>query len=101
MRIIGPAILVVAVGVVLLRAVSTQADGSTPQGLPSDHSTASTTLTILTAGAPHVVPEGGARTGGGSTAPNRPAPTAAVGTAMLASGLGLVALTLRRRAARR
>ncbi len=173
MRIIGPAILVVAVGVVLLRAVSTQADGSTPQGLPSvsvnptfaepgetirvtatcrkatttrtritsgafdpttlrrptgapgptltdtvvinhvrpgrfrvnsrcdDHSTASTTLTILTAGAPHVVPEGGARTGGGSTAPNRPAPTAAVGTAMLASGLGLVTFTLRRRAARR
>jgi hypothetical protein len=33
-------------------------------------------------------------------APNRP-PTAAVGGALLASGLGLVAITLRRRIARR
>jgi hypothetical protein len=65
-----------------------------------DSSTSSTTLTILAPGSPHVVPEGGAHTGGGSMAPNRP-PAQAVGGALLASGLGLVAITLRRRIARR
>jgi hypothetical protein len=71
-----------------------------------DDSTASTTLTILAAGAPHLVPEGGqvpnggAHTGGGSMAPNH-RPSAAAGAALLASGLGLVAVTLRRRFARR
>jgi hypothetical protein len=65
-----------------------------------DTSSSSTTLTILAPGAPHVVPEGGAHTGGGSMAPNR-RPSAAVGGALLASGLGLVAITLRRRVARR
>ncbi|HEX8862075.1 MAG TPA: hypothetical protein VGC06_23820 [Actinomycetes bacterium] len=63
-------------------------------------STSSTTLTILPAGAPHMVPQGGARTGGGSMAPNRQV-TAAGGGALLASGLGLLAITLRRRLARR
>jgi hypothetical protein len=65
-----------------------------------DSSSSSTTLTILAPGSPHLVPDGGAHTGGGSMAPNRP-PTAAVGGALLASGLGLVAITLRRRIARR
>jgi hypothetical protein len=65
-----------------------------------DNSTASTTLTILAAGAPHVIPDGAARTGGGSMAPNGPR-SAAVGTVLLASGLGLVAIILRRRFARR
>jgi hypothetical protein len=81
-----------------------------------DNSTSSTTLTILAKGAPHLVPEvgahtgggsappmvpeGGAHTGGGSTAPNRP-PSAAVGAALLGSGVGLVAFALRRRFARR
>jgi hypothetical protein len=65
-----------------------------------DNSTASTTLTILAAGAPHVIPDGAAHTGGGSMAPNRPR-SAAVGTVLLASGLGLVAIILRRRFARR
>jgi hypothetical protein len=62
-------------------------------------SSSSATLTVLAPGASHVVPEGGAHTGGGSMAPNRP-PSAAVGAALLASGLGLVAITLRRRIAR-
>ena len=70
-------------------------------------SSSSTTLTVLAAGASHVVPEdgaqvvpaGGAQTGGGGMALNRP-PSAAVGAALLASGLGLVAITLRRRIAR-
>ena len=65
-----------------------------------DTSSSSTTLTILAPGAPHVVPEGGAHTGGGSMAPNRP-PSAAAGGALLASGLALLAITLRRRIARR
>jgi hypothetical protein len=65
-----------------------------------DNSTASTTLTILAAGAPHVIPDGAARTGGGSMAPNGPR-SAAVGTVLLASGLGLVVIILRRRFARR
>jgi hypothetical protein len=76
---------------------------------------ASTTLTVLASGASHVVPEdvaqsvpaggspavpaGGARTGGGGMAPNRP-PGAAAGVVLLASGLGLVAIALRRRIAR-
>lgn len=70
-------------------------------------SSSSTTLTVLAAGASHVVPEGGtpgvpeggAQTGGGGMAPNRP-PSAAVGAALLASGLGLVAIALRRWIAR-
>jgi hypothetical protein len=66
-----------------------------------DSSTSSTTLTVLAVGAPHVVPEGAAHTGGGSTAPNRPGPPAGLGAALLGSGVGLVAVTLRRRAARR
>lgn len=66
-----------------------------------DNSTSSATLTILAAGAPHLVPEGGAQTGGGSTAPNHPDPPAALGGALLASGVGLVAVALHRRAARR
>jgi hypothetical protein len=66
-----------------------------------DNSTSSATLTILAAGAPHLVPEGGAQTGGGSTARSRPGTTAALGGALLASGAGLVAVALRRRAARR
>jgi hypothetical protein len=65
-----------------------------------DSSTSSTTLTVLAPGAPHLVPEGGAQTGGGSMAPNRQV-TAAAGGALLASGLGLLAITVRRRLARR
>jgi hypothetical protein len=65
-----------------------------------DSSTSSTTLTILAPGAPHMVPEGGARTGGGGMAPNRP-PATAAGGALLAAGLGLLAVALRRRFARR
>jgi hypothetical protein len=73
-----------------------------------DSSTSSTTLTVLAPGSPHVVPDepahvapqGGARTGGGGMAPNRPPPTA-VGAVLLAFGLGLVAFTLGRRVARR
>ncbi len=64
-----------------------------------DSSSSSTTLTVLAAGAPHMVPQGGARTGGGSMAPNRQ--VTAAGGALLASGLGLLAITLRRRIARR
>jgi hypothetical protein len=65
-----------------------------------DSSTSSTTLTVLAPGAPHLVPEGGARTGGGSMAPNRQV-TGAAGGALLASGLGLLVIALRRRFARR
>jgi hypothetical protein len=64
-----------------------------------DSSASSTTLTVLAPGAPHMVPEGGARTGGGGMAPNRPA--TAAGGALLASGLGLLAIALRRRFVRR
>jgi hypothetical protein len=76
-----------------------------------DSSTSSTTLTVLAPGASHMVPEdgapggshtvpeGGAPTGGGSMAPNRH--VTAAGSVLLASGLGLLAVALRRRFARR
>lgn len=66
-----------------------------------DNASSSTMLTVLRPGAPHVVPEGGARTGGGSTATDRRPPMTAAGAGMLAAGVGLVAVTLRRRATRR
>jgi hypothetical protein len=66
-----------------------------------DSATSSTTLTVLRPGAPHLVPEGGARTGGGGMAGGGPLPMTAAGVVMLTAGVGLVAVTLRRRGARR
>lgn len=66
-----------------------------------DNASSSTTLTVLRPGAPHLVPEGGARTGGGSTASDGHLPMTAAGAVMLTAGVGLVAVTLRRRGARR
>ena len=66
-----------------------------------DSATSSTTLTVLRPGAPHLVPEGGAATGGGSMAGGGHLPMTAAGVVMLIAGIGLVAVTLRRRGARR
>jgi hypothetical protein len=66
-----------------------------------DNASSSTMLTVLRPGTPHLVPEGGARTGGGSTATDRRLPVSAAGAGMLAVGVGLVAVALHRRITRR